>query len=66
MIYGLIVILVGVFCTFCAYKDFDWFMGSTKAWLFVKLFGRKGARIFYMIIGILFCLGGSYFAIAGV
>lgn len=66
MLYGFIVVLVGVFCTFCAYKDYNWFMNSSKAWLFVKLFGRNGARIFYMILGILFILGGVYFMFAGV
>ena len=51
MIYGLLTIAAGVFCIYCAYKDYDWFMGSSKAWLFVKMFGRDGARKFYIGLG---------------
>ena len=66
MLYGFFVILAGVFSTFCAYRNYDWFMKSSKAWLFVKLFGRDGARIFYMILGVLLIFGGFYFMFAGV
>ncbi len=47
-----IMLLGGVFCLYCAYKDYDWFMNSSKARLFVRLFGREGARRFYMGLGI--------------
>ena len=56
---------VGIFCIFCAYKDYDWFMNSHKARVFVRLFGRNGARIFYMglgafvvVIGLVLCFVG--------
>ncbi|MBR1723476.1 MAG: immunity 17 family protein [Ruminococcus sp.] len=49
---GLLVVLVAVFCFFCAYKDYDWFMENRKARLFVGLFGRDGARKFYMGLGV--------------
>ena len=57
MAYGLIMILGGVFCIFCAYKDYDWFMNNYKARGFVRLFGRDGARRFYIGLGIfiVFC-----------
>ena len=52
MITALIGLLGGIFAFFCAYKDYDWFMNSSKASWIVKLFGRNGARLFYMGLGI--------------
>ena len=57
MIYGALIMLGGLFCIFCACKDYDWFMNNYKARPFIKLFGREGARRFYIGLGIfiLFC-----------
>lgn len=62
---GIIAILGGIFCTFCAYKNYNWFMNSSKAWLFVKLFGRNGARIFYMGLGVFLILAGIMLMFVG-
>ncbi len=52
-VFGFIIIfLAGLFSVFCAAKDYDWFMNNSKAWLFVKLFGRNGARVFYILLGL--------------
>jgi hypothetical protein len=64
--YGIMCILMGVFVFFCAFRDFDWFMNSRSARLFMTLFGRKVSRVIYMIIGILFIAAGIYFAIFGI
>lgn len=48
---ALIVILIGGFSIFCAYKDYDWFMNDSKARFWVKVLGRDGARKFYMGLG---------------
>ena len=32
--------------------DWEWFMTNRRARLFVSLFGRTGARIFYGLLGI--------------
>ncbi|MBP1535397.1 MAG: immunity 17 family protein [Ruminococcus sp.] len=56
---------VGFFVIFCAYKDYDWFMNSRKARVFVKLFGRNGARIFYMSLGVFIIVIGLLLAIFG-
>ena len=40
--------------------DYDWFMNSGKAWIFVKLFGRDGARVFYILLG-LFLIFATFF-----
>ncbi len=52
LLYFFLCLLGGGFCIFCAAKDYDFFMNSSKAWLFVKLFGRNGARIFYIALGV--------------
>ncbi len=46
-----ILIAAGIFAMCGAFFDWDWFMTSRKAWLWVRMFGRKGARIFYGILG---------------
>lgn len=30
--------------------NWDWFFNNRKAYIFVKLFGRNGARIFYVLL----------------
>jgi len=51
----LIVILcmgTGFFSLICAWKEYDWFMNHRKAWFMNGILGRKGARIFYMGLGL--------------
>ena len=48
----LFAILCGVFSIFCAVRDYDWFMENHRAWLFVKLLGRNGARVVYILLGL--------------
>ncbi|MCR5540717.1 MAG: immunity 17 family protein [Ruminococcus sp.] len=55
----------GFFCIFCAYKDYDWFMNSSKARLWVRLLGRDGARKFYMGLGVVIVALGIMLSIVG-
>ena len=55
-----ILLLIGVFCLICAWKDYDWFMESRKASALVGLFGRKGARFFYIALGAVITLIGVF------
>ena len=44
--------------------NYDWFIEHSKASIFLKLFGRTGTRIFYVILGILIivcAITDSYF-----
>lgn len=41
----------GVLAIVGAWQDWDWFMNSRKAALWVRLFGRGGARVFYAVLG---------------
>ena len=65
ILFVLLMLAGGVFCIFCAVKDYDFFMESSKAWLFVKLFGRNGARVFYIILGIVILVAGLCFGVSG-
>lgn len=48
---GLLIVAAGIFCVSGAVFDWNFFMNSSKAWIFVKLFGRNGARVFYVLLG---------------
>ena len=47
----LLILAGGVFCVFCAFMDYDWFMESRKAKAALWLLGRAGARMFYIVLG---------------
>jgi hypothetical protein len=57
-VYGIVIILCGIFSIVCAAFNFNWFINNNRAKLFVKVFKRNGARIFYIILGIILCLLG--------
>jgi small neutral amino acid transporter SnatA (MarC family) len=50
--YGIVFIVGGLFSIVCAAMDFDWFMNHRRARFFVRVFKRNGARIFYVVIGL--------------
>jgi small neutral amino acid transporter SnatA (MarC family) len=54
------IILGGIFCIVCSFKNYDWFFKLAKAEVFVKLFGREGARLFYLILGFLIMFLGIF------
>ncbi len=52
-IVALIIILGGgIFCILAAIFNWNWFFENRKAYVFTKLFGRIGARVFYAILGV--------------
>ena len=48
---GLIIIACGAFSICGGVFGWEWFMNNYKAKPLVAIFGRKGARIFYGILG---------------
>ena len=56
---GLFLVAAGLFSICGAAFDWDWFINSRKAQLFVALFGRNGARIFYGILGTVIVIIGA-------
>jgi hypothetical protein len=53
-----VAFITGIFVIFGAILNWDWFFTSWRAEIFVRLFGRNGARVFYGILGIGFILMG--------
>ncbi|WP_099463838.1 immunity 17 family protein [Parabacteroides provencensis] len=45
-------IALGIFSIIAAAFNFDWYFQTSGAMTFVRKFGRKGARIFYTILGL--------------
>lgn len=50
-VWPLFIVAAGGFSIAGAVFDWDFFMNSRRARLFVHLFGRMGARIFYGLLG---------------
>ncbi|MBL8797815.1 MAG: immunity 17 family protein [Planctomycetia bacterium] len=59
--YGLLFVAIGLFSATAAACDWEWFMTHYKARFFVSIFGRTGARIFYVLIGLGFVVLGVLF-----
>ncbi len=49
---GIIAILSGIFVIGAAVLNWNRFMDNNKAAVFVRLFGRNGARVFYIFLGV--------------
>ncbi len=62
---GIIFMLVGMFTCAGAVGNWEWFMTSRRAWLLVKILGRNGARVFYVVLGLAIIAIGLYVMIAG-
>ena len=50
---NLIIALLGLFCIFCAFMNYDWFFEHYRTKPLVWLFSRTGARLFYAILGLI-------------
>ena len=59
----LLLLAIGLFCLICAWKDYDWFMEHRKAKALTGLFGRKGARWFYIVLGAVLTLAGLFLGV---
>lgn len=59
-IYGLLFIIIGFFPIVCSVLNFNWYFNNRKAQGVVRLLGRNGARVFYIILGVIIViLGGA-------
>lgn len=47
----ILFIALGAFSIVAALFDFDWYFETSGATTFVRWLGRKGARIFYALLG---------------
>ena len=56
---GWIFMAIGLFSVVCAACDFEWFMNHRKARIVLRILGRTGARVFYIVLGAaIMVLGG--------
>ena len=63
--FGIIFIAIGLFAIIASLTNWNFFFDHRKAQIFIKLFGRKGARIFYVILGFGIFLFG-FLALTGI
>ena len=55
---NVLMIVIGLFSIAAGILNWDWFMNNWRARFFVKLFGRNGARAFYIGLGIFIVVVG--------
>ena len=53
---SILFVFAGLFSIAGAILDWEWFMTSRRAAMFVRLLGRTGARVLYALLG-LFLVG---------
>ncbi|NEQ36439.1 MAG: hypothetical protein F6K40_09190 [Okeania sp. SIO3I5] len=49
----ILLFVIGIYLICAAIFNWEWFYGMRKARFIVSLFGRKGARLFYLILGLI-------------
>ena len=54
-----IFIALGVFSIIAAAFNIEWYFQTSGAATFIRMFGRKGARVFYLLLGITLVICGS-------
>lgn len=62
---GYVLVVVGLFILLAVVTDWESFMNDLKAKFFVSKLGRKGARIFYGVFGMVFVLLGMKVILTG-
>lgn len=57
-VYGGLFMAVGLFTILGAAANWEWFMNGRRAQFFLWLFGRDGARVIYVLLGLAFAAYG--------
>jgi hypothetical protein len=60
-----VLMIAGVFSVAGGIADLDWFMQSRRARAVIGLMGRRGARVFYLVLGLLIGGIGLYTLVDG-
>ena len=58
ILFTLVLVLSGLFSLVASICNWNFFFENRKAYLFVKLFGRNGARVFYGLLGLALIVAG--------
>jgi hypothetical protein len=53
-------VIAGLFSLISSIVNWSWFFNNRRAQAMVKIFGYKGARIFYGILGVILLLIGLF------
>ena len=48
----ILFIVMGAFAVFAAHLNLEWYFQTSGAQMFVRWLGRRGARIFYLFLGL--------------
>ena len=59
----IILVVSGIYSILGAILDWDWFFSSRRAAPFVRIFGRNGARIFYIVLGLFIIIVGIIYGV---
>lgn len=58
LIIGIFFLFLGLLSLTAAIRNYEWYFSTQGAAMFIKWFGRKGARIFYAILGLVLIVCG--------
>jgi hypothetical protein len=65
LLMGLVVGVSGLFMLWGGLSNSEWFMGFRQAQFVISAFGRTGARIFYVVVGVVALGLSAFFFTAG-
>ena len=63
IVYGLILMGIGIFSILGSVLQWRFFVNHRKAQFFKRIIGETGMRIFYIILGGLLCVAGIFAAL---
>jgi hypothetical protein len=64
LLMALFFVLAGIFTMCGGLFNWNWFVLSRRARLIVRILGRGGARIFYVVVGVVFLVVGLIAVVA--
>ena len=64
--FGLLVVAVGLFTIGGGLRDWPWFWSNHRARFMTTILTRRGARVFYVIIGIGLAVFGLWMTVSAV
>lgn len=63
---SLALLLIGIFSIGGSYFNWEFFFNNRKAKRLVNIIGRKGARVFYFVLGLIFVTAGAVSLVTGI
>jgi hypothetical protein len=66
LVIGLVLVAAGTFTVVGGAAGWEWFMNHPRVAFMAWLFGRTGARVFYIVLGLAVIALGGYYLVAWV